>query len=186
VNLLASHDCIQVLLPELSKESESGITIVQVYQDFNAENFPEVLYGDAAQSLLEPNVGVEGKYCAVVDEIAEGVTVEMVSVSQIGGKIRIRPVGGNKTYDTSRSSDPVKFADNLHGIADVFDNVAADDLVELAVGKGIGKIVQIMNDVGICPRINVHSDCARDLVGSATDVQDLTDGSLLCPAGQIR
>ena len=65
----------------------------------------------------------------------------------------------------------------------MFDDVPTNDFIELIIGEGIRKVVQIVYDVSRCSRIDVHSNCTRDLICSAADVQDLTNGSLLSLAG---
>jgi hypothetical protein len=96
----------------------------------------------------------------------------MIAVSQIGGEVRIRPVRSDEPYDAAVPGDSVELAHNGHRIANMFDNVTADDFVEFVIGERIGQVVEVVDNISGRPRIDVHPDRARDLVCAATYIED--------------
>ena len=68
------------------------------------------------------------------------------------------------------STDPVNLFHGTNYIGYMFQDVDAVELVEGIVGKGVGKNVQIMDDVGLGFRILIQTNSPADLPVSTTDV----------------
>ena len=81
-----------------------------------------------------------------------------------------------RRYDLNAAAwfaDAMKFGDKGHHVGNVLGNVAADDLVKLAVSKWIRNRAQIVNDIGVGFGIRVHANRAGSFVPATTDIQDL-------------
>jgi hypothetical protein len=70
-------------------------------------------------------------------------------------------------------SDAVNLFHRLGNRLNVFDHMNHSDAVEAIVWKGIGEVVQIMNDVNAFQRYNVDSNAARPFVFAAPNIKDL-------------
>ena len=55
----------------------------------------------------------------------------------------------------------------------MFDDVLADDLVKLVVSERIGKDTQVVNHVGMTPRVRIDADSSWNLILPAANVQNL-------------
>lgn len=71
----------------------------------------------------------------------------------------------------------VKFFHYFHNIVEVFDDVITEDFVEMVPRKGIGKPVEIVNDVGLRSGIYIDADCAGAFANSTPEVEDGVRGS---------
>src|SRR5690242_10772487 len=78
--------------------------------------------------------------------------------------------------NTAALGDAVEFGDKANHIRHVLDHVAANDLLELVVGKRIREDREIVNDVGVTARVCVDADSAGKLVLAAADVQNSFGG----------
>lgn len=170
MNLLAAHHSVQILLPEFSQKSEPRMTIIKVDNPFEPERLPQVQHSHPRLTLTKSHIGVERKYRAVVGQIAKRIAVEVVAMRKIGCKIGVGPMRRDKFDHAARSCDSMQLAHHSQRVADVFDHVSAYDFIELAVGKRIRQVVEIMNDIGCGARIDVHADSA---------------GNLICPAAYV-
>ena len=84
-------------------------------------------------------------------------------------------IGKERNYDSDNSRwfrYAVKFLHHLHDIVEVFDDVITVDFVETVSRKGIGKPVEIVNDVSLRTGIYIDADCAGAFAKSAPQVED--------------
>jgi hypothetical protein len=80
-------------------------------------------------------------------------------------------VGRNQLYSSACPGNAVKLTHDVQRIADMLNDVAADDFIEPIVREGVGYVVKIVYDVGGGARVYIHSDSAHNFVLSATDVK---------------
>src|SRR5258706_12922520 len=107
VNLFASCDRIQVLLPELADESHRREALIHVDQQLQPGQLPEVQYRHSGSALDEPNICIERKDCAVVGQVPKRIAVQMIAMSQVGREVRICPVRRYELHDSTCSSNAV-------------------------------------------------------------------------------
>ena len=132
-----------------------------------------------AAALAKSNVGVEGIDRGFIREISKRVAVEVIAVCEVASEIRVGPVRCHQTHPAPGTGNPVEFAHHGSGIFDMFDDMTAHDFIKAVIRKRVRNVVKIVNNVRRCPRVDVHSDCSRDLVFSATDIQDTKVGEIL-------
>src|SRR5262245_39093698 len=65
----------------------------------------------------------------------------------------------------------MKLRHNRHRVPHMLNHVPPDDFIELVIGKWIGKIVQIVNNVSRRSRIDVHTNSAWYFVGATSDIK---------------
>ena len=171
VNLLSSHDRVEVLLPKLSEEPKPAMPVVQVDQKFNAQELPDVRQRYSAMTELKSDIRVKGEDSALIGKISKGIAVKVISMCQIGGKIGVGPVWRRQSHDAAVAGYSMQFSHNGGRVANVFDDMAAHDLIEPAVWKWVGDFIKIVDHVGGRPRIDVHPYGSINLVLAATDVQ---------------
>src|SRR5881628_1767104 len=100
----------------------------------------------------------------------------MVAMRQVGSKIRICPMRGNKFDNPATTSNPMQFAHHGHRLSDVLNYMSPNDFVELVVSKRIWKIVQVMDKISGRTGVHIHSNCAHNLVCATSNVQYATYG----------
>jgi len=127
--------------------------LVQIRNELQSKKSPEVGQTHIGADGPQFDLRVERKGSAIRHEAGEGVAVEMIFMSRIGGPIRIRIMRSDYFYQTRRLSYTVKFADKRHNVGHVLNNVTTDDLVEFVVRKGIGESSKVVNDVRMGPRV---------------------------------
>lgn len=81
-------------------------------------------------------------------------------------------MGRHDPQETAWFGNPMQFADKPQHIRDMFDDVLADDLVELIVLEGVGEDPQIVNHLGMTKRIGVDTDRPGNLILPAADVKN--------------
>lgn len=96
----------------------------------------------------------------------------MVLVSRISWPVGIRIVWRDDLDDSAGFSNSMKLTDKSHYVRNMFNHVAADNLIEGIIVKRIRKHSEIVNDVGISSRIRVDSKRAWILVLPAAYIQD--------------
>src|ERR1700720_2947515 len=72
----------------------------------------------------------------------------------------------------ARLRDAMKLRDKGHHVGHVFDNMAADNLIELIVAERIRHDTKVVNHIGMAARVRVDAYSAGVLVLSASDVKD--------------
>ena len=179
MDFLAPHKGIEVLLPELPQKAKTSIALVQIDQKLYSEGFPDIEHCDTAAALAKSHVGVEGIDRGFVREISKRVAVEVIAVCEVGSEIRVGPVRCHQTKQAPGTGNPVEFAHHGSGICDMFDDMTAHDFIKAVIRKRVRNVVKIVNNVRRSSRVDVHSDCSRDLVFSATDIQDTKVGEIL-------
>src|SRR5450759_5141070 len=88
-------------------------------------------------------------------------------------------MGKERNYNSDNSRwfrYAVKFLHHLHDIVEVFDDVITVDFVEIVPRKGIGKPVEIVNEVGLRTGIYIDADCAGAFAKSAPKVENSVRG----------
>ena len=93
MQLLAAHDVAKIELPKFAREAKRGPVLIQVGNEFQTEDPPEIGEADVPADGLQFDSRVEGKWSALGHEASERVTVEMVAMSWISGPVGIRIVG---------------------------------------------------------------------------------------------
>ena len=153
MKFLATENIRQIKLPELAREAKAGPALVEISEPFDSECSPEIGQAYVGAQWPQLNGSVERKGRTFRHEAGEGVTVEMISMSGVGGPIRIRIMRRHNLYQTRWFGYAMKFADKRHDIGDVLDHVTANDLIEFVIGEGIGKYTEVVNHVRISPRV---------------------------------
>src|SRR5687767_7971025 len=102
----------------------------------------------------------------------------MVAMGGIGGPVRIGVMRGHDPYSTPGFGDPVQLRNEGHHVRYVLYHVAADDFVKLVVGERIGYDAEVVDDIGISPRIVIDPDGSGIFVASTADVEDLVSRTL--------
>ena len=75
MNLFASYEGVEILFPELAKETQSWMAAVEIDDKFNTEHFPQMRQRDPAKTLPDSHVGIKGKDGPLVDKVAERITI---------------------------------------------------------------------------------------------------------------
>ena len=70
------------------------------------------------------------------------------------------------------ADESMKFFHRTNDIAQVFNHVNRAELVEGAIGKRIGKPIQIADHIGGSRAIDIDSDCAGILFHAAADIEN--------------
>ena len=70
-------------------------------------------------------------------------------------------------------ADPMQFLHHPDKVVEVLNHIVRQDFPEDVVGKGVWKNIQVMDNVGITPRIDIHPNGARTLPVAASEVQHL-------------
>src|SRR5215831_18341236 len=158
------------MLPDLAEEPQARITMVEVYQKLNPHPFPDLQGGYPGGVLDKPNLSVERVDGAFMCKIAERITAQVVAMGKVRRPVRIRPVGRDQLDDSASASYSMQLCHYRHGISHVFDDVIANNFIELVVGERIRQIVQVVNHIGIRSWIHVHPDSAGSLIHPTPDV----------------
>lgn len=101
IDFFPPDEGIQILFPETPQEAPAGMATIQIDEPFQSTGAPQVQKRNVGRALTKAHRGVEVKHFLPDGQVAKGITVEMVAVGQIGGKVGIRPVGA-----TSRTQPP--------------------------------------------------------------------------------
>src|SRR5215469_18668615 len=83
---------VQIVLPDLPKESEAWIPVVQVDQEFEPRPPPNLQQCYSRGHLAIADVGIEGIVDPIVRQIAERIAVNVIAMGQVRSPIRIGPV----------------------------------------------------------------------------------------------
>lgn len=153
LQLLATANAGQVKLPKLSREAERRPALVQVHQELEAQDAPEISQRHVSVEGFQHHVRVERKRRAVRHETSEGITIEMVSMSGVSGPVGIRVMRRHDPDMAARFGDAMELCNERHHVWNVFDYVARNDLVKFVVSEGVRDHSQIVNYIGVSPRI---------------------------------
>src|SRR5215472_17193852 len=123
------------MLPDLAEEPQARITMVQVYQKLKSHPFPDLQRGYPGGILLKPDFSVERVYRALVSKIAERITAQVVAMGKVRRPVRVRPVGRDQLHDSAVAGYSMQLCHYRHWVSHVFDDVIADNLIELVVGE---------------------------------------------------
>ena len=172
IEFLATKDGRQIELPKLSREAKRLPSLIQVDYELEAKSAPEIRKTDVRSNRRKFCGCIERKWCTGRYKASERVTVEMISMRWIRCPIRIRIVRRNDLQPASGLCDAMQLGDEPKHVRHVLDHVTTNDLVELIVSERIRNDAQIMNDVGVTPRVRIDTDRAGKLVLATTDVED--------------
>jgi len=145
--------------------------LVQVRDHLQTECAPEIGQGYISADRFQLDLSVEGKRRAVRHEAGEGIAVEVITMSRVGGPVGIGVMRRHDPDAATWSGDAMQFGDEGHHIGHMFDHMAADDLIEFVVAKRKGKDTEVMDDIGIAARIGIEGDGAGKLILAAADVE---------------
>jgi hypothetical protein len=150
---LATKNIGEVELPKLSREAQCRPMPIKVGNEFKSEKAPEVR--ETYVSTHRPKFCrcVKGEGSVIRHEASEGIAVEMIFMSWVGGPVGIRIMRSDDFYQTPWSSYAMKFANERHHVRHVLNNVTTNDLVKFVVGKRIWNRSQIVNDIRVGPWI---------------------------------
>src|SRR5258705_2311760 len=118
---------------------------------------PEVCEADVRFQWSQFGFGVKRKRCSLRHEAREGITIEMIAMSWIGGPIRICVMRCNDLQPATRLGNTMQFDYERKHIRHMLDDMSTDDLVELTVNEWIGKDTEVVYDVGVGPRTSADS-----------------------------
>ena len=173
VDCLTTDDEAEVRLPEATQEAKLRIAVTAVDQQFNPEHAPELEHADAHRALAQADVRVELEVWAVSCKVGERLAGEMAAMRRIGVGSDVRVVRRVQANHRAGARDAVEFAHHGQHVPDVFDHLIADDQIELVVGKRVGDVIEIVNDISLCLRIDVKADAARSFMCATPDVENL-------------
>jgi len=174
--LFAATDHAEIELPEFSREAKLRPALIEIDEEFQTHQAPDIRERNVRAYRLESYLGVERKQLPVFDEAIEGIAVEVVAVRGIGGPIGVRIVRGDDQNSAAGPGDAVKLGNKRHHIRNMLGDVTANDVVELVIRKRIRNRSKIVNDVCVGLRICIDADRAGSLVPATTDVQYLRSG----------
>src|ERR1700730_2114840 len=103
MNLFPANNRVQVLLPELADESQRRKPLIEIDQELDPRQLPQIQNAHPRTKLAKPHVGIKRKDRPLVGQIAKRIAVQVISMSQISRKIRIRPVRRNESDHPSVS-----------------------------------------------------------------------------------
>src|SRR6185369_731287 len=83
----ATKNCAQIELPELPGEAPRRPALIEIDDKFHSDRPPQIRQRNICADRTQPDIGVEGKELALVDETIERIAVEGISMGRIGGPI---------------------------------------------------------------------------------------------------
>ncbi len=171
VELFAAKDGREIKLPELSCEAKGWPSLVEIHEKLQTKRPPQICKAYMGSDGLEFGFHIKRKGRSRRNKAGEGVTVEVISVGRIGGPIRIRVVGSNNLQFATGLRDAVQLCNETENIGNMLDYMATDDLLKFVVFERIRKDPEIMNDIGMTPRIRVDADRSGEFVLTTADIQ---------------
>ena len=127
--------------------------MIEIGEPFKTDRAPEICKTHVCAERSQLDGSIKRKRSALGHEAGERVAVEMVAMSWIGRPIRIRVVRRYYFYQPRRLSYAMKLADKRHNVGNVLDYVAANDLIEFVIAERVRQHTQVVNHVGVRPRI---------------------------------
>ena len=98
----------------------------------------------------------------------------------IGVPVRIKGYGDlNKSF---RSRDSVKFYHHLKHVVEMFQNIIGVHRVKTAVGKRIGIMIQVMQNVSIRTGIDIDPRGIASFSFSTADIKNVVQFVIQCAA----
>ncbi len=97
----------------------------------------------------------------------------MIPMRRVGRPVGVCVMRRDESNPPAVSRDPVKFTDKRHYVGHMLDDVPRNYQIEFVVGKRVGKLAQIVNDIRGRLRIVVQPDRAFVFIGSAAHIKDL-------------
>lgn len=149
VQLLAATNHGEIELPELAREAKRRPMLVKIGNELEADRAPQIGETHVRVDWFEFDVSIERKRSPRGHETGKGITVEVIAMRGIGWPIRIRVVWRDDFEPPSRLGDPVQLGNKSHHVGYVFNDVAANHLVEFVVSERIGYDAQIVNHIGM-------------------------------------
>lgn len=171
MQLFTAQEVAQIELPKLSRKPQRRPALIEIDDELDTKRAPKIRERHVSTNRFEFHFGVERKKLSIADKAVEGIAVEVIPVSRIAGPIGIRVMRRENRDAGAGFSDAEKFSYENHHIRHMFDDVTADDFVELVCGEGIWGDAQIMNHISMGSRIRIDTDGAGRFVPAATDVQ---------------
>ncbi len=147
MKFFTATDVAQVKLPELTREAKRRPLLIQISDQLQPYRPPEVSQADIGAHWFQFDRGVERKRRAFGHEASEGITVEVIAMSWIGGPVRVCVMRRDNSDAAASLGDPVQFSHERHHVRHVLDDVTANDLIEFVVSEGIRHDAQIVNHV---------------------------------------
>src|SRR5438876_9216092 len=105
--LFAAHNCAQIKLPELARETEARPALVEVYKKLQTKRPPKIRQRYVGANRFESDIRVERKELSIVDKAIEGITIEMIAVCRIRWPIGIRVMRSDDCDVTPRLCDAI-------------------------------------------------------------------------------
>lgn len=96
----------------------------------------------------------------------------MISVGRVGGPIGIRIVRRNNLQFATGLGDAMQLSHEADYIWNMLDYMATDDLLKFVVHERIRKHPEVVDDVGMTPRIRVDADSTGEFVLTTADIQN--------------
>jgi len=115
---------------------------------------------------------LKSRVCRPVDEIVERMNAEKMTVCRVGMSLLMRIERDDDRHESGRFRNPMNLFHHLENIVEVFDDVVAEDLVEMIIGKWIWKTVEVVNHIGVRTRIDIDADRAGTFAKAAAEVEN--------------
>ena len=148
--------------------------LVEIRNQFQSKSTPEISQANVSAHRLQFDARIKGKWSAGRHEAGERITVEMISMSWVGRPVGICVVRRYDLYQTRGPGYAMKLADERHDVRNVLNDVTTNDFIKFVVGKRIGDRAQVVQDIGVGPRIRVYSDRARIFILATSYVENLS------------
>src|SRR5688500_2406916 len=98
LELLTSNDAAEVMFPELAQKAEFRPLLVEIDGVLETQRPPQVQQGNVGPHWLQLDVRVEIEHGSLRREGVEGVRIEMVAVSRVGGPVGVGVMRRHQTY----------------------------------------------------------------------------------------
>lgn len=109
-------------------------------------------------------------------EREERIAVEVVAMRGVSGPIGVGVMRREQSDAAAGFGDAMEFSHETHDVGDMFDNVIADDEIELGVRERIREKPEVMDHVGGGFGADVEADGTGIFVAATADVEDLHGG----------
>ena len=81
-------------------------------------------------------------------------------------------MGRGYLHERARRGDPSNFQQSPARIPQMLQDVRADDALEAFIGEWPGKLVEVMNDIRLCLRVEIHADRIGNSDQATTNIQN--------------
>lgn len=125
---------------------------------------------DLPMAYAKTRAGVEGSF-VFCRETVESEVAEELAMSRIRKGVSGRKVRNGYPHHRSVTAHPVNLFEGGNDAVEVFNDIVGDHFTEVVVGERPRQLIEIMDDIRICPRRNIYINSMRQMLGAATQIQ---------------